>query len=95
MQEDDSLKGIKKSFASLASKTGFNSKQFKAEFAQEGQTLNIKVNLINISQTAKAMFADNVGKIIKVEIVSEKEEQSSDALFDTTFRATVGHISEK
>ena len=94
MDEIDSLKGIKKSFASLASKTGFSSKQFKVEFRQEENELFIRVNLINVSKTAKKMFASNVNKIIKVEVVNETETQSSDALFDTTFRATVDYISE-
>ncbi len=95
MEEDDNLAGIKKSFASLASKTGFNKKQFKAEFnLEEGGVLNIVVHLINVSKTAKQMFSDNVDKIIKVAVVNEAETQSSDALFDTTFRSTVGHIAE-
>ena len=94
MQADDDLKGMKKSFESLAKKTGLNNKQYKFDFVLEGEDLTIKVQLINISKTAKAMFCDNVLKIIDAKVVSETEEQTSDALFDTTFRASVMKIMD-
>ena len=95
LKESDDVNGIKKSFTALASKTGFTNKQYKAEFNEANGELNIKVHLLNISQTAKKMFCDNVNKIVEVELVNETETQSSDALFDTTFRATVGFFSEE
>ena len=91
----DDVKGIKKSFNSLARKTGFSSKQCKFSFSEAEGALNITVNLINVSKTAKGMFCDNVTKIIDAELVNETEEQTSEALFDTTFRATVNTISEE
>ncbi len=94
MEEDDELKGIKKSFASLASKTGFSKKQCKTSYLLEGNKLTISVHLHDVSKTAKAMYCDNVGKIINVKLVSEKSEQTSEALFDTTFRSTVNKITE-
>ena len=98
MQADDDLKGIKKSFNSLASKTGFSGRQCKFEFKESdnggAKQLDVIVDLVNVSKTSKAMFCDNVTKIVPSELVNETEQQSSDALFDTTFRATVGEITE-
>ena len=96
MREDDVLKGIKKSFESLASKTGLSKKQYAFNFKENPETkeLDIDVELKAISKTAKAMFVDNVSKIIEVEKVRDEEQQATEALFDTTFRATVGTISE-
>ena len=96
MRMDDDLKGIKKSFVSLARKTGLSNKQYKFEFVESAdkKQLTINVELINVSKTAKAMFSENVGKIIDVQLISEDEKQTSEALFDTTFRATVSKITE-
>ncbi len=94
MKEDDELKGLKKSFDSLAKKTGYTNKQFAANFALEGQTLTIKVTLTNVSRSSKSMFEDNVTRIIAAELVNQDEAQTSDALFDTTFRSTVNKISD-
>ena len=96
MKEDDDLKGIKKSFISLANKTGLNKKQYAFSFDLnvESKELNIGVHLNAVSKAAKAMFCDNVAKIIDAKLLKEEEEQATEALFDTTFRATVGNISE-
>ena len=94
MKEDDDVKGIKKSFVTLGNKTGLTRKQYKFEINEEGSNLSIKVHLVNVSKTAKKLYCDNVGKIIDVKLESESEVQSSDALFDTTFRATVNVITE-
>lgn len=94
MRDDDDLSGIKKSFVSLANKTGLNKKQYKYTFQLSDKNLTVNVDLINISKTAKTMFMDNVNKIIDVKLVSENEQQTSEALFDTTFRATIKHIPD-
>ena len=94
MRQNDVVSGISKSFASLAKKTGLNGKQYNGSFNQQGEVLEINIKLNNISPSAKQLFCDNVSRIVKVELVSEKEEQASEALFDTTFRSTVNHIDE-
>ena len=96
MKEDDELKGIQKSFVSLANKTGLNKKQYNYTFNlnPENKELEILVKLIAVSKAAKQMFVDNVTKIIDVTLVNETEEQATEALFDTTYRATVSKISE-
>lgn len=91
----DLVKGIKKSFVSLAKKTGLSNKQFEFNFIEEGDTLKVEVKLINISKSAKALFTDNVNRIIECTLDNETEVQSSDALFDTNFRATLNIIGEK
>ena len=95
MKSTDILDGIKKSFASLAKKVGLNKNQFNNSFEQNGDSLKIVINLNNVAPSTKQLFIDNVQKIIKADLVNETEEQTSDALFDTTFRATVNHIDEQ
>lgn len=94
MTEEDDVKGIKKSFESLARKTGFNNKQFKALFTRTENSLDIDITLNGVSKSAKNLFLDNVNRIIDCKLVSEEETQVSDALFDTTFRATVNVITD-
>ena len=93
MRKNDVANGILKSLNSLGKKCGFNRKQFAAKI--EGQEeITATINLNKVSPTAMQMFKDNIGLIVKFELVSENQEQASDALFDTNFRATIGKISE-
>ncbi|MCR5184677.1 MAG: ATP-binding cassette domain-containing protein [Bacilli bacterium] len=94
MKEGDELKGLKKSFDSLAKKTGYTNKQFAASFDLADKTLTVKVTLTDVSRSSKQMFEDNVTRIIAAELVNQDEAQTSDALFDTTFRSTVNKINE-
>ena len=95
MRPTDVQAGILKSIKSLANKCGFNNKQFAVKAnAGEGGELAIQVNLNAISPSAKKMFVENMPKIVNVNLKDEKEEQASDALFDTNFRATINHIAD-
>ena len=94
MKSSDVQAGILKSIKSLANKCGFNNKQFAVKANEENGQLNIQVNLNAISPSAKKMFEENMPKIVNVNLKDEKEQQASDALFDTNFRATVNHIAD-
>ena len=94
MRPSDAQAGINKSIQSLAYKCGFNNKQFALKSYLEGDMLIITINLNKISPTAKKMFEENMPKIVNVNLINESEEQASDALFDTNFRATVNHIAD-
>ena len=94
LREDDDVKGILKSLQTLAKKTGLNRKQFKVESAEAEGVLTVKIQLVDVSPNTKAFFASNIDKIVPFELVSEDEKQTSDALFDTTFRATVSKVRE-
>ena len=94
MKEDDIQKGIEKSFVALAHKAGLKNKQFDIKTDLEGQTLKINVKLLEVAPAAKKLFVDNVDKIVQCKLVSSNEEFARDALFDTTFRATIGQKDE-
>ena len=94
MEDDDIQKGIEKSFVSLAHKAGLKNKQFSLATALEGKKLTINIKLISVSPATKALFVDNVEKIIKCHLVSANEQLAREALFDTTFRATVNGREE-
>ena len=94
MRRSDVQAGIVKSIRSLANKCGFNKKQFDVKSNLEGDLLKIDINLNAVSPTAKNMFEENMPKIVNVNLIDELEEQASDALFDTNFRATVNHIAD-
>ena len=93
MKPADVASGIAKSIDSLAKKCGFTKKQFACQLTGEGDLTAI-VRLNAVSPTAKDMFVDNMGKIVEFNLESVSEEQATDALFDTNFRATVNVISE-
>ena len=94
MRSSDIQAGIIKSITSLANKCGFNKKQFAVKSSLEGDLLKIDINLNAVSPSAKKMFEENMPKIVNVNLINETEEQASDALFDTNFRATVNHIAD-
>ena len=94
MRQTDVQAGIIKSIKSLASKCGFSGKQFNVSSTLVDNKLDLTINLNAISPTAEKMFKDNMPKIVNVNLVSENENQASDALFDTNFRATVNHIAD-
>ena len=94
MEADDDVKGILKSLESLSRKIGLNKKQFLLSHTLEGQKLNLKICLKDVPPNAAQMFKENIGLVVKVNLVNESERQSSDALFDTTFRATVNVIRD-
>ena len=91
----DLVNGIKKSFISLAKKVGLSKNQYIYTFTEEEQILKIKVVLKDVSKSTKSLFCDNVARIIECTLVDESEKQTSDALFDTNFRATLNIIGEK
>ena len=94
MKPADVVSGIKKSIDSLARKCGFSKKQFAVELSGEVDLLAI-VHLNAVSPTAKDMFVDNMGKIVEFSLENVAEEQATEALYDTNFRATVNVISEE
>ena len=94
MRPTDVQAGILKSIRSLANRCGFNGKQFDVKGNLEGEMLQIVINLNAVSPTAKKMFQENMPKIVNVNLIEEQEQQASDALFDTNFRATVNHIAD-
>ena len=92
MKKNDVVSGINKSIVSLSKKCGFNNKQFAFTSQDEGGELKIVVNLKAVSPTSKELFVENMPKIIDAQLVNEESEQATDALFDTSLRATVNDI---
>ena len=86
MQEDDSLEGINRSIFTLVSKIGLNKKQVTVESNLNGTNLTMKVILHNVSEKNAEIFDANFDKIIKVSSRETSREQSSEALFDVTFK---------
>ena len=94
MAEDDDLQGILRATASLFRKMGLKKKEASVESSQNGNRLTLKVTLHNVAPAVNDMFKENFPKIIAAELVSENSVQTSDALFDSTVRATVNQIGE-
>ena len=95
MKPADIADGIKKSCESLCKKIGLKQKQFEIGAELNDKTLTLKISLKNVSETVNELFKDNFAKIISGKLVDEQKIQTSDALFDTTLRATVNKIGEK
>ena len=89
LKEDDLVDGIVKSVKSLIKKIGLTNKQFSVESNQSGKTLEMKVLLKNVSPAVNEMFKGNMDRIINANLVKEESVQTSDALYDSTVRATV------
>ncbi len=89
LKEDDLVDGIAKSVISLLKKIGLTKKQFEVTLSEEGKTLHITVLLKNVSPAVRDMFKGNMEKIVPAVLEGEEEVQTSDALYDSTVRATV------
>ena len=95
LKEDDLVDGIEKSIISLLKKVGLNKKQFGLNLHREDANLSIEVILKNVAPNVKNLFVENFNKIIDAKLENTKEVQTSDALFDNNFRATVNVVDEK
>ncbi len=95
MKKNDVLDGILKSVDSLLKKVGLKKNQFEVTNSLEGSSLKLNVLLKDVAPSVRDLFVDNMPKIIEAELVSEEKQQTSDALFDTTVRATMEKIMEK
>ena len=95
MKKRDVLDGILKSVDSLCKRVGLNKKQFQIASSLEGETLKLTVLLKNVAPASKNLFVDNFPKIIDAKLTNVEEVQTSEALFDSTVRATVNKIGEK
>ena len=95
MKKRDVLDGILKSIDSLCKRVGLNKKQFQITSSLEGDSLKLTVLLKNVAPTSKNLFVDNFPKIIDAKLTNVEEVQTSEALFDSTVRATVNKIGEK
>ena len=95
MKKRDVLDGILKSVDSLCKRVGLNKKQFQITSSLEGDNLKLTVLLKNVAPTSKNLFVDNFPKIIDAKLTNVEEVQTSEALFDSTVRATVNKIGEK
>ena len=89
LKEYDLVDGIVKSVKSLLKKIGLTKKQFAVESSQEGNLLKMTVVLKNVSPAVNEMFKGNMERIVEAKLVSEDSVQTSDALYDSTVRATV------
>ena len=94
MKKRDVLDGILKSVDSLCKRIGLNKKQFAISSSLEEGKLSLTVLLKNVAPASKNLFVDNFPKIIEANLVKEEEKQTSEALFDSTVRATVNKIGE-
>ena len=92
---EDEVAGIVKATESLVKKIGLKAKSASINPVIEGQKLVLKVILHNVSPSVAEIFKANFPKIIEAKLIDESSIQTSDALFDSTVRATVNKIDEK
>ena len=97
LKEDDKTYFIMKSIRSLMMKAGLGPLQYRIKFEKNKETdhLTIHINLIKVNKDANAMVKENFPEILKTELTLVKEEQASQPLYDSSFRATVKKVSEK
>ena len=95
MKKRDVLDGILKSADSLCKRIGLNKKQFAINSSLEENKLRLVVLLKNVAPASKNLFVDNFPKIIDAKLTSVEENQTSEALFDSTVRASVNKVGEK
>ena len=95
MKKRDILDGILKSVDSLCKRIGLNKKQYSISSSLEDRRLKLDILLKNVAPASKDLFVDNFPKIINAKLTNVEEKQTSEALFDSTVRATVNKVGEK
>ena len=95
MRKRDVLDGILKSVDSLCKRIGLGKKQFVISSELNEDNLKLTILLKNCSPAFKHLLTKNFKKIIDAKLVEEKEVQTSEALFDSTVRATINTVGEK
>ena len=94
LKKNDVVEGILTSASTLAMKIGLKKNKFAFEQAVSADgLLTLTVRFFNIDPNIKKLFVENFPKIIDAKLIEESEKQASEALFDSSFRATVGFIS--
>ena len=94
MKPDDVLEGITSACEVLAKRVGLRKKQFSVESQLDGMSLVLTVFLKNTSEAVKDLYLDDFPYIIKADEMKTEQKQTTEALFDTTFRATVNTAAE-
>ena len=94
LKEKDDVAGIEKSVTSLAYKIGLRKDQLSLSSSVADNKLKLVVVLKDVAPSVKKTFLENIGRVVNFVLEGEEEVQTSDALFDTTFRATVGNVNE-
>jgi len=94
LREKDIVEGIIKSIETLINKIGLKKNACSIESNVDNGVLTLEILLKNVSPAVKDLFRNNFGLIIKAELIDEKQEQTSDALFNSIVRATVERNDE-
>ena len=93
MKPEDELKGILAAIKRLASRVGLKKgKGYDVVAALDGQMLTLKITLKNAPEAVHKMFVNEFPLIVKPESLVESQEQTSEALYDTVFRATINDV---
>jgi multiple sugar transport system ATP-binding protein len=93
LKKGDNIEGIVKSVRSLVKKVGLKKSASQINVENQNGVLHLTVVLLNTSHEVKDLFVENFKKIIVPEKLDVSEKQTSEARFDTIFRADVNVIS--
>ena len=94
MKADDEVQGIVRSLGTLVRKIGLKNKQASIDPKLEGNKLSVTVVLHNVSPEVAKLFKENAPKVVPFELIKESQVQTSEALYDSTVRATINKIGE-
>ena len=95
LKKSDLVDGIAKSVVALAKRIGLKKRNVAVTTEQNGNVLTLHVDLLNVSQVVADLYKKNFPLVIEnAELVEEKSEQTSEALYDASFRATVNKESD-
>src|SRR5574344_284492 len=94
MQPDDNVEGIVNAAGLLVSKVGLNKRKNPISSNLDNGKLILKVQLNSVSEATADLYKNNFEKIVSPVEISVDKVQTSEALYDTIFRATVNQVGE-
>jgi len=85
----DKVEEILESLESLLKKIGLRKKQFSIKHNLEVDLLSVIVDLINVAPSFNDLLLENITKIVDFKTIKQEKQQTTDAKYDYSIRASL------
>lgn len=94
LKSDDDVNEIVEATEILGRRSGLTKREISVEKKLEGDALELDIVLKNTSEAVNELYSKSLPKIVEGGEISIEKKQTSEALFDTIFRATINKVEE-
>ena len=95
LKRTDIVDGISKSVIALAKRLGLKGKNITCTHEQNSNELTLHITLLNVAPIVEELYKKNLPMVLEnAELLDESSEETSEAKFDASFRATINKVNE-